>query len=224
MKDRPYFNPISQERDMNMNKNILVRIDFQNDFIHPHGALTISNPDLIEKNQQFADSLFNNCFDKIIETYDTHFTETYPNTFEAENYPPHCIFGTWGWQQAAPFKLDLEITKIYKSTTNLWNEVKNYRELSADWQNTNVYLCGLLSDVCVQKAMNGFLKRGANVIVLDDLCQGIKKQISDILQEEPYRPFIEQGKLKSITTAQFFRCALLQKKIQHNLVNQSLGE
>ena len=161
--------------------NIFVRIDFQNDFVHPHGALSINNPELIEKHQQFADSLFPNCFDKIIETYDTHFAETYANTFEAQSFPPHCIFGTWGWQQAAPFKPDLEVTKMYKSTTNLWNEIKNYRELNDDWNNTNVYLCGLLSDICVQQAMNGFLKRGAKVILIDDLCQGAEKQISDIL-------------------------------------------
>ena len=207
-----------------MNTNILVRIDFQNDFVHPHGALSINNPELIECHQQFADSLFNHCFDKIIETYDTHFAETYPNTYEAEKFPPHCIFGSWGWQQAAPFKPDLEITKIYKSTTNLWNETKNYRELNDDWQNVNVYLCGLLSDICVQQAMNGFLKRGANVIIIDDLCQGAQKQISDILQEKTYRPFVEKGQLKSITTSQFFRSQLLNKKVQYNLVKKSLGE
>ena len=82
----------------------------------------------------------------------------------------------------------------------------------------------MLSDICVKQAMNGFLRCGANVIILDDLCQGAEKQISDILQEDAYRLFIEQGKLKSITTAQFFRCQLLNKKIQHNLVTKSLGE
>jgi len=207
-----------------MKKNILIRIDFQNDFVHPHGALTINSMDLIEKHQQFADGLFNNCFDKIIETYDTHFSETYGETFEAQDFPLHCVFGSWGWQQAAPFKPDLNVTKMYKSTTNLWNEVKNYRDLNDDWSDKNVYLCGLLSDICVQQAMNGLLKRGANVIILDDLCQGANKQISDIIQEDCYRPFVDSGKLKTITTAQFFRCALLQRKIQHNLVNKSLGE
>ena len=204
--------------------NILMRIDFQNDFVHPHGALSINNQELIDKHQQFADSLFNNCFDKIIETSDTHFAETYQNTLEAESFPLHCIFGSWGWQQAAPFKPELKVVKMYKSTTNIWNEVKNYKDLTDDWQNKNVYLCGLVSDVCVKNAMNGLLKRGANVIIIDDLCQGLNKQISDILQEETYQPFIKDGKLKNITTAQFFRCALLKKKIKHNLVTKSLGD
>ena len=70
-----------------MTNTILMRIDFQNDFVHPHGALSLKNPELIERHQQFADSLFNNTFDKIIDTYDTHFTETYNNTIEAQNFP-----------------------------------------------------------------------------------------------------------------------------------------
>ncbi len=207
-----------------MTNNILMRIDFQNDFVHPHGALSIKNQDLINKHQQFADSLFEHTFDKIIETYDTHFAETYPQTLEAQNYPPHCLYGTWGWQQAAPFKPDLDVIKMYKSTTNLWNEVKNYKDLSEDWRDKNVYLCGLLSDVCVVQAMNGLLKRGANVIVLEDLCQGAEMQITDILQMEPYEKYVESGQLKSMTTAQFFRNQLLSKKIEHNLVNRSIGE
>lgn len=207
-----------------MMTNILMRIDFQNDFVHPHGALSVKNSELIEKHQQFADSLFKNSFDEIIETYDTHFEETYPLTKEAKSFPVHCIFGTWGWQAAAPFKPELEVTKMYKSTTNLWNEVHQYQELAESWKDKKVYLCGLLSDVCVQQAMNGLLKKGAEVIILDDLCQGANMQISDILREDVYRPFIEAGKLKVITSGQFFRAALRDKKIAHHLVKRDLGE
>ena len=207
-----------------MKKRILMRVDFQNDFVHPHGSLTINNTQLIEKHQQFSDNLFNNTFDKIIDTYDTHFAETYANTKEALSFPPHCIFGSWGWQQAAPFKNSLNITQIYKSTTNVWNEANVYQILAEDWRNKDVYLCGVLSDICVKQAMNGLLKKGANVIILDDLCMGINKQINDILQEDVYQFFIEKGKLKTITSAQFFRSALLEKKIKHNLVNKVIGE
>lgn len=207
-----------------MNNRILMRIDFQNDFVHPHGALTINAPELIEKHQKFADSLFCHSFDKIIDTYDTHFAETYQHTHEALNFPPHCLFNSWGWQQAAPFKPELDVLKMYKSTTNIWNERHTYQDLAADWQGKEVYLCGVLSDVCVQQAMNGLLKRGAQVFVFEDLCQGLNKQIGDILQEDAYRPFIAAGQLKNITTAQFFRKHLLEKKIEHNLVQRNLGE
>ena len=35
-----------------MNERFLVRIDFQNDFAAPEGALTINNPDLIARHQR----------------------------------------------------------------------------------------------------------------------------------------------------------------------------
>lgn len=44
-----------------MNERFLVRIDFQNDFAAPEGALTINNPDLIVRHQRFADSLQKEC-------------------------------------------------------------------------------------------------------------------------------------------------------------------
>ena len=99
-----------------------------------------------------------------------------------------------------------------------------YDELKNDWKGKDVYLCGVLSDICVVQAMNGLLKKGANVIILDDLCMGLKKQMSDILQKDCYSEVIKEGRLKSITSQQFFRTILLNKKIQHNLVNKSLGE
>ncbi|MBR3676892.1 MAG: cysteine hydrolase [Alphaproteobacteria bacterium] len=207
-----------------MTQNILMRVDFQNDFVHPHGALSLNAPELIEKHQKFADSLFQGSFDKIIDTYDTHFAETYGNTKESESFPPHCIQGSWGWQQAAPFKSKLEVEKMYKSTTNIWNEFKQYRDLQTDWSDKNVYLCGVLSDVCVKQALNGLLKQGANVTIIEDLCQGAQEQIGDILQKDVYQPFIEAGSLKCITTGQFFRKFLHEKKIQHNLVHKSLGD
>lgn len=207
-----------------MNKRVLLRIDFQNDFVHPQGALTIADEDLIDRHQKFANNLFSNSFDTILDSYDTHFGDTYPNTNEAQNFPIHCVYGTWGWHQAAPFKKELDVKKIYKSTTNIWNEVKAYKILSDDWNNKDVYLCGVLSDICVVQALNGALKKGANVIVIEDLCKGLNREITDILQDEVYKPFINEGKLKTITTKQFFRSALLEKKIKHNLVKRELGE
>ena len=204
-----------------MNKRILCRIDFQNDFVHPDGLLTISNCELIERHQKFANNLFKNSFDVIIDSYDTHFEETYNNTLEAKNFGKHCIFGTWGWQQAAPFKDGLNVTPIYKSTTNIWNEVNTYQILADKYdKKTDVYLCGVLSDVCVEQAMNGFLKKGANVIVIEDLCKGLNQEITEILDKPNYRAFVEQGKLKNITTQQFFRRELLNKKIEHNMVRR----
>lgn len=207
-----------------MKERILMRIDFQNDFVHPQGKLTISDTDLIDNHQKFANSLQKGMFDKIIDSYDTHFQETYHHTLESQNFPPHCIFGSWGWHSAAPLKENIENVKIFKSTTNIWNEKNTYDILSQDFANKDVYLCGVLSEVCVYQAMKGLLQRGANVIVIEDLCKGLNAQISDILEHPDFQEVILNGQLKSITSAQFFRSQLLEKKIEHNLVHKTWGE
>ena len=202
-----------------MNKRILCRIDFQNDFVHPEGKLTISDIELIDRHQKFANNIFNNSFDMIIDSYDTHFDETYNNTIEAQSFNKHCVYGTWGWQQAAPFRDNLNVIPIFKSTTNLWNERNNNQILQYQYSNkTDVYLCGVLSDICVKEAMDGFLKHGANVIIIEDLCKGLNYEITDIFQNDEYKDFVESERIKTITTQQFFRQKLLSKKIEHNMV------
>ncbi len=202
-----------------MNKRILFRIDFQNDFVDPKGLLTISDENLIERHKKFANNLFRNSFNKIVDSYDTHFEETYDNTIEAKSFPKHCIYGTWGWQQAAPFKEGLNVIDIYKSSTNLWNEENNNQILSEDYNDkTDVYLCGVLSDICVKQAMDGFLRKGANVVIIEDLCKGLEMEMADILQLDDYKQMVQNGRIKTITTGQFFRSELLKKKIEHNMV------
>ena len=207
-----------------MNERFLVRIDFQNDFAAPKGALTINNPDLIARHQRFADSLQKGMFSEIWDFRDTHFAETYPLTKEAESFPLHTEFGSWGWQPAAILKDNIPVRTFFKSTTNLWNEVNQYALLQQDWRDKEVYLCGLLSDICVQQGMDGFLRRGAKVTVLEDLCQGAVRQIPEIISEPKYGRLLEEGRLRHITGPQFFRSILLEKKLNYNLVNSSRGK
>ena len=186
-------------------KKILVRVDFQNDFVNQKGALTINAPELIKKHQTFASQLTRKMFDEIIDTYDTHFDQTYPLTFESKSYPAHCIFGTWGWQHAAPLPKDLPHTPIYKSTTNLWNEMAQYPFLSENFNQTHIFLCGVLSEVCVKQALDGFLERGATVTLIEDLCQGLNEQIKDLIRHTYYRPYLQSGKLHSIQSRELFK-------------------
>ena len=184
-----------------MNERFLVRIDFQNDFAAPEGALTINNPDLIARHQRFADSLQKGMFSEIWDFRDTHFAETYPQTKEAESFPLHTEFGSWGWQPAAILKDNIPVRTFFKSTTNLWNEVNQYALLQQDLRDKEVYLC-----------------------VLEDLCQGAVRQIPEIISEPKYGRLLEEGRLRHITGAQFFRSILLEKKLNYNLVNSSRGK
>ena len=113
----------------------------------------------------------------------------------------------------------------------MWNEVNQYALLQQDLRDKEVYLCGLLSDICVQQGMDGFLRRGAKVTVLEDLCQGAVRQIPEIISPSAITPhkrqnwrLLEEGRLRHITGAQFFRSILLEKKLNYNLVNSSRGK
>ena len=41
--------------------------------------------------------------------------------------------------------------------------------------------------------MKGLLKRGANVIIIEDLCKGINAQVSDILEHPDFQDVKENG-------------------------------
>ncbi len=206
-----------------MKKNILVLVDFQNDFVAPQGALTIDNPNLIERVQTFNNNLQKGMFEEIIVTADNHFHETYDLTPESDNFPIHCVHGSWGWKLAVEFKKNIPVNILYKNSTNIWNEAPNYKMLQKDWSDCNVYIAGVLSDICVKQAMEGFLEKGANVILFEDLTQGLNQQTPEIIAEPKYEKYIEKGALRNITTAQFFRQALLEKKQMCNRVISNRG-
>ena len=117
-----------------MKKRILVRVDFQNDFVDPDGKLTINDVALINRHQRFCNSLQRGMFAEVIDIADTHFEETYAATAEAADYPLHAAYYTWGWHKAAEFKDNIPLTNLYKSTTNIWNEENNYTLLRQDWR------------------------------------------------------------------------------------------
>ena len=199
-----------------MKQRFLVLVDFQQDFVSENGALSINNPQLILRVQRFVDNLQKGMFEQIIVTRDNHLPETYALTPEADCFPPHCLYGTPGAELAVCLKDNIPVTTLYKSTTDIWNELTNYKLLQQDWKGKEVYLAGVLSDICVRKAMDGFLRRGAKVTIFADLTQGLAVQTPEIVAAPQYAEAVDKGYLRHITSAQFFRARLLEKKQQVN--------
>lgn len=206
-----------------MSKKYFVLVDFQNDFVHEQGALSVKNPQLIQRVQKFLNNLQQGMFEQMIVTADNHFAETYAFTEEARHYPPHCIHGSRGWHLAVTPKKNIPLQILYKGTTDMWQEAYAYPVLQQDWKGSEVYLGGVLSDVCVKQAMDGFLSRGAKVTLLEDLCQSAEKQVPEIVSDAQYRGAVQNGALRHITAAQFFRSELLSKKIMINTVYNQKG-
>lgn len=87
--------------------------------------------------------------------------------------------------------LDFKNYSVYKDLYKIKdfkNEViwENIDDFLSTWKNKKVeiYIIGVASDFCVKYAIDGYIKRGYDVFVIQDLTQGIKKEIIDVLKED----------------------------------------
>ena len=183
-----------------MKSRLLHIVDMQNDFVLPDGKLYVPGAEsLIKPANEFVNTVH---FDKTIATFDTHYRKTYKKTEESKMFPPHCLFGTKGWELAIQMdKYDM-VTKILKQQFDVWENiyiqgidfVMSYSKITP--RNTQVYVMGVASDFCVKYAIKGYLDRGYHVSVLQDLCRGINKQIDEVVKE------FDTKKLNLITSKQ----------------------
>lgn len=67
-------------------------------------------------------------------------------------------------------------------------------------QTTNIYLCGVAADYCVQFSLNGFLAHNYQVNLITSLIRGIDKEITTVTQDYIYRDFIKNNKIKLINS------------------------
>ena len=84
------------------------------------------------------------------------------------------------------------------------------RGLEHPTEEFKVTLIGVASDFCVDDAVLGYLKRGAEVEVVEDLVAGIGTpvpdrsatgNIRDVIQLPRFQPYVASGKLR-LTTAE----------------------
>lgn len=179
-----------------MKRKLLHIVDMQNDFMMADGQLAVAGADtLIAPANKF---LARAQFDKVIATYDTHYRASYAKTAEAKLFPPHCVYGTRGWDLAIkPGKY----ARVLKNQFDVWAAPRAISRAIAGFtpDNTDVYVMGVASDYCVKYAIAGYLARGYNVVVLGDLCRGIERQIDDVITE------FKNTKIKIINTNEMGR-------------------
>ncbi len=194
----------------------LTFIDFQNDFVAPNGTLTFDNgkgdTSLIARTRSFWEALPRGYFSSAVVTYDTHNPDTFAQTEEGKQFPLHCAEGTHGWQLAIDTDIIqdkiADVQYLRKTTYDMWEGTID--TVRADIANTKeVVLFGVASDICNRAAVAGWLKRGANITILEDLTRGIFKETREVVQEEPFKRAIQKGQLKLLTSQAFL------KQIQH---------
>jgi len=179
-------------------KKLLHIVDMQNDFVMANGKLPVTGAEsLIKPVNEFLNSVD---FDTTIATFDTHYRETYKKTEESKLFPPHCLYGTKGWELAVDVRGNFlhPCHKVLKNQFDVWEKPNSMQKALTgfDPKSTDVYVMGVASDFCVKYAIVGYLQRGYSVFVLQDLCRGINKQIDDVVKE------FNNKNIKLITSAQ----------------------
>lgn len=168
-----------------MKLKLLHIVDMQNDFMLADGKLSVAGAEsLIKPANEFLKTVK---FDMTIATFDTHYAETYDKTEESKMFPPHCLYGTRGWELAVqPLNGWLNLyEKVLKNQFNVWEQPERIEKTLDVFKpsDTEVYIMGVASDFCVKYAIIGYLQRGYHVTVVQDLCRGINKQIDEVAQD-----------------------------------------
>lgn len=183
-------------------KKFLIVVDTQKDFMEKSGALYVDGADkLIDPLQDFIEDLNPDLYCGVLFTFDTHFEDTYAESEEAKQFPPHCLVETEGWKNVVDLKSvphGIKCFELDKGVFNMWAEegVEIYWNnevevaLRDDFFNImkalgidTIEVVGVCSDVCVKDAINGLVEQGFKVEVRRDLVRGINQQIDEVVRE-----------------------------------------
>lgn len=167
-----------------MNKNILVIVDAQNDFIT--GSLANSIAD--ERVPNIVKLIKSRDWDGIFVTFDTHYDD-YLDTPEGKALPvPHCIYQTDGWRfDSRVYEALQEFLKTHPTTPfssvlkptfgSLPLPEEIWETLNSTFDDTyDITICGFCTDICVVSnaliLKADFFKRGT-ITVVANACAGV---------------------------------------------------
>ena len=125
-------------------RRLLIVVDYQNDFID--GALGFEGADQLVTPIVNLIKAFKENNEAVVYTLDTH-EEDYMKTVEGSNLPvPHCLKGSDGWDFRHEIKELVNDDLVFEKPGFGSKDLGEYIE---DNQFDEIYLCGLVSDICV---------------------------------------------------------------------------
>jgi len=174
-----------------MNKKVLIVVDYQNDFASPQGALYVPQAETIA--QIIQDEINNPMYDTVVYTMDSHIPEEYSVSAEAEMFPPHCVYGTPGWNFFEIEPRNPEIKSVMrngrspkdvrignefvfvKDQFDIWASNSKYAEFIQTFdKDTEFYIVGVATNYCVASNAMGYSEFGyENVFVIPNAVKGI---------------------------------------------------
>jgi nicotinamidase/pyrazinamidase len=183
----------------------VVVVDTQRDFMAADGALSVAGAEaLVPASERFLAELRPEDTAGILFTYDTHEPEVYAASREAEQFPPHCVKCSGGWENMlSPAAVDpaIPVYRLEKGVFDMWAEPdtalldERQPEAAALPRDAfferlrsrgvgEVTVIGVAADYCVKWAVEGLLARGFDVTVPESLTRGIARQIRDVAAED----------------------------------------
>lgn len=168
-------------------------VDTQIDFIEPHGELYVSGAEKIKPVLGRLTKLAKKCNIKVINTCDYHqinSTELSSNPNYIDTFPPHCMAGTKGVEYIPETMPEIPVIIDWepdiKLSSEIWDQDKYrnivlrkddfdvfkgnpYTEKVLEIINPElVFVYGVTTNVCVDKAVRGLVERGKKVFVVKD--------------------------------------------------------
>jgi nicotinamidase-related amidase len=183
----------------------VIVVDTQRDFMAADGALSVAGAEaLVPEAERFLAALKPDDTAGVLFTYDSHEPEIYAASPEAEQFPPHCVKGSAGWDNmlsAAAVDAAIPVYRLEKGVFDMWAEpdavLRDERNPDAPSLPRDslferlrldgvrqVTVIGVAADYCVKWAVEGLLARGFDVTVPEALTQGIARQIRDVAAED----------------------------------------
>ena len=183
----------------------VIVVGTQRDFMAADGALSVAGAEaLVPAAERFLAELRPEDTAGILFTYDTHEPEVYAASPEAEQFPPHCVRGSAGWDNMlSPDAVDpaIPVYRLEKGVFDMWAEpdtaLRDERRAEAPPLHRDdffdqlrhdgvreVTVIGVAADYCVKWAVEGLLARGFHVTVPESLTRGIARQIRDVAAED----------------------------------------
>ena len=186
-------------------KDFVIVVDTQRDFMAADGALSVKGADaLVPASRAFLEGLAPESTAGVLFTFDTHDPEVYAASPEAEQFPPHCVRGSAGWENmldADGIDPRIRVWRLEKGVFDMWAEkdvtIRSERdpdappvpreEFFARLKATgghHVTVIGVAADYCVKWAVDGLVARGFQVTVPEALTRGIERQIGQVVNED----------------------------------------
>jgi len=156
-------------------------VDTQIDFVHPEGKLYVPGAEQIIPNVQHLNTFAAEGGIPIVSSTDAHL-QSDP---EFSQYPPHCLIGTTGQQKVSGTLLPRRYI-VPNRKVELPEDIGSYQQIIIEKQDVDVFtnpnidallamlgkreiiLYGVVTEICVDRAARGLIKRGYRVNLVTD--------------------------------------------------------